>query len=57
MQDKFIYWFFNDFTEFMCEALGKALKMFIKIITFPIWVIPFIFWYFLVWKKERQMGE
>ena len=36
------------------DALGVAWWTFMAVITSPVWIIPFLYWYFRKWKKVKE---
>lgn len=58
MADKFAEWFIETIFEII-ENIGCVAKtvfgLAVIIILFPVWVIPFLYWYFNV--REEREGE
>lgn len=56
----FLEWFINDFVnDFVNDAIQKAwlvvkvvLLLWVAILLLPVWVLPFIYWFF-VKRRER----
>lgn len=72
MIDGFIDWFLGDFMHGIFETIRivhkKAFKIFcfiieiilfvvVGIITIPLWLLPFIYWYCLEWLGEEDGKE
>lgn len=61
MAKKFIEWIFDDFIPDMFEMFYQAAKhatyLLIALITCPIWILPFAYWYFAKWKGEAEDGN
>ena len=53
---EFIDWFF-DFWERLAEALWGAIRtaMYwaVIVLTLPVWLVPFVYWFVFVRKKEH----
>lgn len=52
MGAKFVDWFFDwlcDLWEIVQAAAQKGFVLLVTIITFPIWIFPFLYWYFTEW--------
>lgn len=57
MIGEFLDWL-EDAIDSVCETIVDAAKLggaiFITAITFPLWIIPFLYWYFRKWKKHKE---
>ena len=58
---KFIEWFFEEFIPGLCELIMEAVKtafvLFLIVIFFPVWNLPFVYWYLTKWKGETEDGR
>lgn len=55
---KFIDWFFDDFMNGIWDAMKCALVLIIIIVAFPIWIVPFLYWYFAEYEgKPKEEAE
>lgn len=57
MLDNFLEWLedaINTMREDIVETAKFIGAILIVIITFPLWIIPFLYWYFRKWKKGVQ---
>lgn len=63
MTEEFLWWFFEEAIPEAFVIIGDAvcnvLCLLIKTATLPLWIIPFAFWYFRVYKpqQEEQQGS
>lgn len=57
MIEDFFDWL-NDAIVSVCDAIVDAAKLggaiLIAVITSPVWIIPFLYWYFRKWKKDKE---
>lgn len=60
MAESFIDWFY-DATITLFETVGNSIKLanrwFCLIVSLPVWIIPFLYWYFAIWKKGEEEDE
>lgn len=53
---KFIEWFLDEFIPNLFNAAVESIKMavgvMVIIITLPMWILPFLYWYFSKWRCE-----
>ena len=58
---KFIEWFFDEFITIIFDSAIKAIKMavgvMVIVITFPVWFLPFVYWYFSRWRVKRNIDS
>ena len=58
MAEEFIWWLFDEAIPeaigIIGDALLSVLSLLAKIATFPLWIIPFAFWYFRVYKPQQE---
>lgn len=55
---KFIDWFFDDFMNGILEAMKCAVVLILIIVAFPIWIVPFLYWYFAEYEgKPKEEAE
>lgn len=72
MAEKFIEWFFYDCIPGISETMDKTVAfignaifkifrvivfIFVATITAPIWILPFIYWYFFIRKDGKEKTE
>ena len=63
MAEEFVWWLFDEAIPealvFIGDAVWSVLCLLIKTATLPLWIIPFTFWYFRVYKpqQEEQQGS
>lgn len=61
MAAKFIEWIFDYFIPDLCEMAYKLLRfaicLIVAVITCPLWILPFVYWYFAEWKGEAEDGR
>ncbi len=69
--DNFIDWFserLRDFVEWFIDTVRRAcgllldivvwvITIFIVILLFPLWILPFIYWWFFVKMKKEVENE
>lgn len=51
---KFIEWFVDDFMQGIMDAMKCALGLIVIIGTLPIWIVPFIYWYFAEYERKEK---
>lgn len=57
MINSFLEWFglkINGILENIKVAFIVVFVVAFLIITLPIWILPFVFWYFFIWEKEDK---
>ena len=57
MINSFLEWFglkINGILENIKVAFIEVFVVAFLIITLPIWILPFVFWYFSIWEKEDK---
>lgn len=58
MADEFLWWLFEEAIPealvIIGEAVWNVLCLLIKTATLPVWIIPFAFWYFRVYKPQQN---
>ena len=57
MPDKFLDWFadwLRCLGEALYEAVKKALALFYAVLTSPVWLLPFMYWFIFVREKEED---
>ena len=55
MPDKFLDWFadwLRCLREALYEAAKKALALFCAVLTSPVWLLPFMYWFIFVREKD-----
>ena len=60
MADKFAEWFIETISEIIVNIADVAKAVFglaVIIILFPVWIIPFLYWYFAKWKKSEGVRQ
>jgi hypothetical protein len=61
MAEEFIWWLFEEAIPEALVIIGDAvwnvLCLLIKTATLPLWIIPFAFWYFRVYKPQQEEPE
>lgn len=54
----FIDWMFDNaipaFFEKVIFSIKAAVALMFAIVLLPVWIIPFLYWYFAVWKKTEE---
>ena len=40
-----------DLMEYAVDNMKKILQWTVIVLLLPLWIIPFLYWYFVVWKK------
>lgn len=57
MIEEFWDWL-KDVMVSLCDTIVKVawfcIAILLVIITFPLWIIPFLYWYFRKWKKDKE---
>ena len=61
MAAKFIEWIFDYFIPDLLETADRffrfAICLIVAVITCPLWILPFVYWYFAEWKGEAEDGN
>lgn len=60
MGEEFLDWLENkeeEFFENVIYCVKSAITWMFFIALMPIWIIPFLYWYFRVWKKGEEDGR
>lgn len=54
---EFLDWF-EDFgyrlAEALCDAIMMACRIFVIVLTLPVWLLPFVYWLIFVKKKDGE---
>ena len=54
MAESFINWLLNDMGDIIRAAIKEVVAWLFVIFTAPLWIIPFLFWYFFEWRKDTE---
>jgi hypothetical protein len=57
MGEAFIDWLEDEVDAFFEKAgycMKAAVVLIFAIVTLPAWIVPFLYWYFAVWKKAEE---
>lgn len=50
----FLYKFMDSFVKQIKDICAVAFAIILAVVTFPIWILPFVYWWFFVRKDANE---